>query len=782
MPTEKKNLVNNVIYQCHGKLKLYITVKQRITNHGAVSRELEELQEGYKKCVNSNSARFRQVKCYYDGGANDDAKLASCADCSSEDIINKDIVNGLLRSHAENGSGCVVSFISNANKSHTCKYNSDGVKRNDPLDNPSDAQIKNLVDIFLKKNSEQRRYSLRYGCLSSPVWHDLLKNYCGHGAYYQKIKSCTLRRDERNVKGRIKSEKGRKINSPPLSEFKKFREKTTPVEFSDPQKLKDILDLAAKEEKAVRQEAIKKGEHFLYTLISIHVSNAQGEDALLSDFVSDGESDTAGRNNFFFVNVYCGGHGEKKRGDGQLGDEGEDADGIEAIELNMALAQLSNFVRQPFTGDDPPVDTAHFNRVAKMICEIYCNMADMHLKVCLNMCRNSGVKVEDKPIFNFLCSVDAPLEEFLKVLIKHVKKSQMESSLGIEEEHGKDGGSPETEEMAQKSEAQKRIENVLFGTIPLDEQTKSDLIKEVMNFPQEHLNKLTSVNKTLQHNYTFFKEREKNLQNSIARIVEKQNEMMKYYQEEEKKRKDEIIQILQEISFVSEQNMQIKNEIEKHKGLNLKYGQIEKDRQEEQLKKFQSVDTILDKEFESFLKFRQESLVNTEWVGKRDKKGSRDGSSNNKREERTACEANSTSESSISDILKKQEEQYLKNLNEAINHAEKIFGETQDVRKKYDEAIREKAELFSILKETAVKFNERANCLMNNFKGTKGLKLITPIEDKCVSFMEKYERQNLVINNDMREYKALLEELQTRNFNDTQLRWIYRMSSLSKHF
>ncbi|ANQ08038.1 Uncharacterized protein PCOAH_00027180 [Plasmodium coatneyi] len=780
MPTKNKNLVNNVIYQCHGKLKLYIKVKQRITNHGAVGREVEELKDGYKKCVNSNPGRFRQVECCYDGGANDDVKLASCADCSSDDKMNKDILNGLLRSHAEYGSGCVVSFISNANKLHTCKYNSDGVKRNDPVDSPSDGQIRNLVDIFFKKNNEQRRYSLRYGLLNSRSWHDLLQNYCDNRTYYQKIKSCTLRNDERNVKGRIKSEKGSKISSPLKSELKKFREKTTPVEFSDPQKLKDLLDFAAKEERAVRREAIKKGEHFFCTLISIYISSTKGEDTLVKDSVSDGESDTTGRNNFFFVNVYYGGHGEKKRGEGQLG---EAANKIELVEVNTALAQLSNFVRQPVTGEDPPVDISNFNRVAKMICEIYCNMGDMHVNVCLNMCSNSGVKEEDEPIFNFLCSVDAPLEEFFNLFIKYIKRSPIGGgSLGIEGELGKERESPETGESPPKSEAQKRIEEVLFGTIPLDEQTKSDLIKEVMNFPEQHLNKLTSLNKTLQHNYTFFKEREKELHSSIARIVEKQNQMMKHYQEEEKKRKNEIIQILQEISFVSEQNMEIKNEIENHKGLNLKYGEIEKDRQEQHLKKFQSVDTMLDKEFESFLKFRHESLVNTESVGKREKEESGAGSSNNKREERTTCGAESTSQAAIADIRKKEEEQYLKNLNEAMNHAEKIFRETQDVRKKYDQAIQQKAELFSILRDTAVRFNERANFLMNNFKGTKGLKLVTPIEDKCVNFMEKYERQNLVINNDMREYKALLEELQTRNFNETQLRWIHKMSSLSKHF
>ncbi|CAG9477163.1 unnamed protein product [Plasmodium vivax] len=801
MPTEKKNLVNNVIYQCHGKLKLYIKVKQRITNHGAVGREVEKLKEGYKKCVNSNSARFRQVECCYDGDANDDVKMPSCADCSSEDKLNKEILNGLLRSHAEYGSGCVVSFVSNANKSHTCKYNSDGGKRNDPVDSPSDGKIKNLVDIFFKKKNGQRRYSLRYGFLNSRSWHDLLQNCCEHKAYYQKIKSCTLRSDERNVKGRINSERGSKINGPPKSELKKFREKTTQVEFSDAQKLKDILHFAAKEERAIKREAIKKGEHFFCTLVSIHVSSAKGEGALAKDFMSDGESDTAGRNNFFFVNVYCGGRSEKKRGEAQLGDAREAvhridaadrleaARRIDAAEPNVALAQLSDFVRQPLTGEGPPVDISHFNRVAKMICELYCSTADMHLKVCLNMCGNSGVKEEDEPIFNFLCSVDAPLEEFLTLFIKDVTKSQMgKGNLGAEREHGKGRGSPEKEETPPKleappkSDAQKRIENALFGTIPLDEETKSALVTEAMNFPEQHLNKLASLNKTLQHNYALFKEREKNLHSSIARIVEKQNQMMRHYEEEEKKQKNEIIQILQEISFVSEQNVEIKNEIENHKGLNLKYGEMEKDRQEQHLKKFQSVDTILEREFESFLKFRHESLVNTEWDGKGEKKGSADGSSNNKREERTSCDVKSTSQDAIRDIRKKQEEQYLKNLNEAMNHAEKIFRETQDVRKRYDEAIRQKAELFSTLKDTAVKFNERANFLMNNFKGTKGLKLVTPIEDKCVNFMEKYERQNLVINNDMREYRALLEELQTRNFNERQLRWIHKMSSLSKHF
>ncbi|EUD67228.1 hypothetical protein C922_02378 [Plasmodium inui San Antonio 1] len=783
MPNEKGNLVNNVIYQCHGKLKLYIKVKQRITNHGEVGREVEELEEGYKKCVNSNSERFRQVECCYDGGANDDAMLASCADCSSEDKINKDILNGLLRSHAEYGSGCVVSFISNSNKSHTCKYNRDGVKGNDPLDNPSDAQIKNLVDIFFKKKNEQRRYSLRYGFLSSRSWHDLLQNCCEHRAYYQKIKSCTLRSDEENVKGRIYNEKRSKMNGPLNSELKEFREKTTPVEFSDSQKLKDILDFAAKEEKTVRREAIKKNENFFCTLISIHIRSTKGEDGLVRDFVSDGESNTGGRNKFFFVNVYCGRHGEKKPGGGQLGDAGGEANRVEATELNMALAHLSNFVRQPLTGEGPPVDISNFNRVAKIISEIYCNMAEMHLRVRLNMCGNSGVKEEDEPIFNFVCSVDAPLREFLQVFIKYVKKSQMGGgSLGTKREHGKDVGSLEKEETPPKSEAQEMIENILFGTIPLDEETKSDLIKEAMNFPEQHLDKLTSLNKTLQHNYAFFKERERNLHSSIARIVEKQNKMMKNFEEEEKKRKNEIIQILREISFVSEENMEIKNEIENHTGLNFRYGEIEKDRQEQHLKKFQSVDTILDREFESFLKFRHESLVNTEWVGKTEKKGSCAETSNNKREERTTSEDNSTSQAAIRDIRKKQEEQYFKNLNEAMNHAEKIFRETQDVRKKYDEAIRQKAELFTILKDTAVKFNERANFLMNNFKGTKWLKLVTPIEDKCVNFMEKYQCQNLVINNDMREYKALLEELQTRNFNERQLRWIHKMSSLSKHF
>ncbi|GAW81145.1 hypothetical protein, conserved [Plasmodium gonderi] len=805
MTNEKKKIVSNVFYQFHGKLMLYIRIKQSLINHSEVSRKVKELEECYKKYVNSNSTQFRQLKfCYHcDDNKNEEfgeytefPNCSGCPECSSENQINKDIVHHLLNNYIENNNGCVVSFFTNEENSHICKNSRQRNKRNIPSGNERDMQIKNLVNKFFIKINEvtlnknnQNNYSLQYGFFDSISSYDLLEKYCEHREYYQKIKSCTLKSDEKKVKGKIDNKRFNKKNIPPKSELKKFIQKTNSVEFSDSKKLNDILNFAEKQEKVIMHKLNRK-ECLFCTIISIHINNAKEGEVLMQRFMTHNTNDKSKGSTFFFVKIYYK-NDNKENERGEKGTEDGDMVMLDKLEqLNSVFTQFSILLSQPHKENSPPLGFSIYNKVTKIIYEICCNFDLIHLNVTLHTLDDSNVNEMDKPIFNFLSSVDSPLEKFLKMFIKCIKRSKILTySLGENCESGKNSDSfknsksLQNQNMAPKSETQAKIENILFDNIDLDEKTKCIMTKEAMNFPEQHLNKLALLNKTFQHNCKFFKKKEKEIHTSFTSIVEKQNEIMKHYEEEERQQKNDINRILKEISYINDQNIEIQNEIEKHKKFNFKYGHIEKNRQEEQSKKFQYVDSVLDREFESLLKFRQESLVNNNFIGKWDTKQDEETAKvveENKREELKTY--NIISQNDIQDIRKKKEEEYSKNLNEVMNHAKKMFRETQDMRKRYDEVIRQNTKLFSILKDTAIKFNEKANYLMNNFQGADGLKLINPIEDKCVDFMEKYECPNLIINNDMKEYNALLEELKTRNFNERQLRWIHKMSSLSKNF
>ncbi|KAI4838498.1 hypothetical protein MKS88_002979 [Plasmodium brasilianum] len=760
MLIENRKIVRNVIFECNDKLKLYIKIKQSIKNND-ISKSVRELEECYKNLLGSYSNKFYEIKCYND-------------DYTSDTKINNDIINRLSNSFIENSNGCVISFFNKYGNIKISKDNSKHVKNNNSNNSIDETYISNLIDAFfiktcdvsVKKN-EKKNYSLRYGIFTNSFnLYDLLEDYYyEHMQYYQKIKSCTLKCDEKIDKRRYNNNSNnnnnnnyyyynyKNVNTPSKSEIKKFIEKTRAVVFSDSRKLKDMLSFAEKQKRVVENK-LKKDESFFCTLLIIDISRIKEEDTFNSSLINNNDNHRSTLNNFYFINVYY------------TNDNNYEEENNKEDNLRKSFIEFSSLIKHYYTDKHFKIDISNFNKISKIISEIFYDLANIHIKIVLHMSGNYDIKKKDEPILNFLHSIDLELKEFLNYLTKNVKKLEnVNSNLRESSE----------DTLLLKNEKYHKINNVLFKNIDLDQKTKCNIIKEAMNIPEEYVDRLVLLNKTFQHNYSFYKEKEKDLHKSIKNLVEKQNDIIKNYEQEEEQKKRDINGALNEITYINEKCLELKNEIKKHKDLNSKYLQGEKHRQEQNLIKFQTADGMLAKEYTSFLKFRNESSIHDQkTIGKEEdiNKFQKDEQTYNANEE----------EDKIQDICKKKEEEYLKNLNEAIKYAERIFQETYDLKKQYDSSISRKIDLLNVLKMTASKFNEKINSLVNNFKNTKELKLISPLEDNCVNLKERFEQTNLVIKNCLKDYKEMLDHLDTNNFNESQLNWIYKMNSLSKKF
>ncbi|CDU17897.1 hypothetical protein YYC_04419 [Plasmodium yoelii 17X] len=742
MLIENEETICNVIYECNNKIKLYIKIND-IANHIGIDKIKKEM----KPCCNQN-------------GENDFTNIKEIKyfkyDYDSEIKFVSDTINGILHDHKEGTNGCVISFFNvNEQIKNTCKNNINN-DNNNVNQNLRTNDINYLIDNFFNKISnisfeknkkQQTKFSIRYGILNCNNLYDLLENYCDNKEYYQKIKSCALKWDE-TTEPILNIHKTDAIQSDGL---KMFNKKTKEIKFFDSEKLKEILNFAEKEKIALENK-LDINDSFYCSLINISIGKDTENDIFTSNLlgnINNGNNDyKSGMSNFFFINVYyAGSHTNVEE------------EKNKENEVKNIFCEFSNIIRNNSFEKNIKLDNSNIRIISKLFSEIFTCSAFVHFKIILNISENYGIEKNNECILNFLYSIDLKIKDFLRLFTKNMNKS----------------GNNNKNLNLSNNERYKKIENILFKNVDLDEKDKYNIIKEAINFPEEHVDKLLLLNKTFEENYLFYKEKENEFHDSIKNIVEKQNQIIKKYEEEEKRKNNDINNVLTEIFCIDEQNLEIKNEIEKYKNLNLNYLHTEKNIHEEDKKKIQNSNKIIDKEYENFLKFRNESKIDNQLIEKRENEHQIQVTKN-------SIMSNDTENDNIRDICKIQEEEYLKNLNDAIYYAKNVFQETHNLKKHYDDIIKKKMELLTILKNTTSKFNEKANSLMNNYKSAKELRFIYTIVDTGINIDGKYDQKNLIANNELSEYKRVVDELEKCEFNDIQLNWINKMNSLSRNF
>ncbi|CRH00252.1 conserved Plasmodium protein, unknown function [Plasmodium relictum] len=718
MLIESKKKVKNLIYECNEKLKLYIKIKQTFKK-SIIDKNTKELDDIYNQCVESKLNNFSEIK-YFDDDFTGEKKLIT------------DIIDSLLNNYVENNDGCVISF----NKYENLKTISNDIEYEKKNDCINDNYLGNLIEHFFvkikklsAKENENKIYKLRFGAFNFSNIYDLLEEYGENKEYYKKIKSCTFKYEKEKIYV------SNHTNVQPKNELKKFNEKTKAIEFSDLEKLKDIMNFAEKK-KRLLEKKLKMNEPFFYTLITIDIIGAKKDNLVKTSMSNNYNKYILDR--FYFLNIsYCNSDDEK-----------ED---INTDELRKSVYEIINLIKYYLYGN-LKIDISNFNYVSKIANEICSDLKKIHLKIVLYLpCNYNKI---DENILNFLYSLDLKLKDYLNLFGNNLTKLE-NANYNLRDDK---------DFIISNSEKYQKLDRILFENIDLDENLKYSIMKEALNFPEESFDCLSLLNKTFQHNYNFYKEKEKEFHRNILNLVEKQNEIIKSYEEKENKKKDEINNILKEIYCINEKNLEIENEIQRHQNLNMKYLQKEENNELQNLKRLYTVDRILDKEYENFLEFRNESINNQEKAIKKEKTFQK-------------IQDNNTS-NDILDICEKQKEEYANNLNEALKYGEQYFQQTHNLKKKCDDAIRKKIELFKILKTTLINLNEKTNSLKDNFKVTKELKFIYPIDDNYISFNEKY--RNYSRSNSLKEYNELLEELTKNDFNEKQIKWIYKMNSISK--
>ncbi|CAD2092151.1 conserved Plasmodium protein, unknown function [Plasmodium vinckei lentum] len=742
MPVENEETICNVIYECNDKIKLYMKINDITNNIG-----IDKIKKEMKPCCNQNGendfTNIKEVKYFK-------------SDYDSEIKFVSDTMNGILDGHKEGTNGCVISFFNVSEQmKNKCKNNirngnnnfNHNLRTND-INYFIDNFVNKVSNISFEKNKKQQtKISIRYGILNYNNVYDLLENYCDNKEYYQKIKSCALKWDE-TTEPNLNIRKSDAVQSNGL---KIFNKKTKEIKFSESEKLKEILNFAEKEKIALENK-LEINDSFYCSLINLSIGKDEENDLftsnLLSNLNNENSYDKPGISNFFFINVYYV--------DFHTNIEEEKNKKNEA---KKKFGEFSNIIRNNLFEKNIKLDNSNIGIISKLCSEIFACSVFVHLKMILNASDNYGIEKNNEGILNFLYSIDLKIKDFLRLLTKNINKS----------------GNNHKDLNLSNNERYKQIENILFKNVYLDEKDKYNIIKEAINFPEEHIDKLLLLNKTFEENYLFYKEKENEFHDSIKNIVEKQNQIIKKYEEEEKKKNNDINNVLMEISCIDEQNLEIKNEIEKYKNLNLSYLDTEKNTHEEDMKKIQNSNKIIDKEYESFLKFRNESKVDNQLIEKRENEHQNQVANN-------SIMPNDTENGNIQDICKIQEDEYLRKLNDAIYYAKNVFQETHNLKEHYDDIIKKKMDLLNILKNTTSKFNEKANSLMHDYKSTKELRFIYTIVDTGINFDGKYEQNNLIANNDLNEYKKAIDELEKCEFNDIQLSWINKMNSLSRNF
>ncbi|VWU48584.1 conserved protein, unknown function [Hepatocystis sp. ex Piliocolobus tephrosceles] len=804
-------MIKNVIYQHNNKLGLYIISKQSAKKKD-INKSVNDIETCSNTCVNYNinTNTFNKIEFYNE-------------DYISETNLNKHIVNALLKSYLEKKNGCVLSFI---NLSEQLKKQSNNIQHdinsnkknynNKFYNNLNDTNTNIILNNFFTKVNEttvkqKQNYSLQYVLLGNFYYYDLLENYHELTENYQKIKSCALKGDEKtnNIKNNrtydCRTDNYKKTNVPVYNELNIFKRKNKKIDFINAKKLKDIFCYVEKQENVLKgksnnmnSDSSSNSDPFYLTLIHLNISNniEEGNTCIFETNMSyntnkqikinNNSINTSVTNSFYFINVYyinnnenAVENGKNKRQQQQtvVTDYELKKDKSETNKLKQLLSMFSNIINNYDKEGSTNIDSTDFKIISHIFSEIYKDVTtNIFLKIVLdNSIKDSTNKTNEELMLNFVYSINLNMKNILNNdNNKNINNSENVHT-NLKENENKDF-------LILKDEKYYKICNMLFNNIDLDENAKCKIIKKIITYPEQYFDKLSHLKNKFEHNFNIYKDKEKDIYNEISYLIKKQNLIIKKYKEEEEKTKNDILNILEQITHINEQNIEINNEIKKNQNLNVSFIKEQKNWDEQNLKKIQTADMTLNKEYETFISFRNESFM---YDKKKKEKDSQKSEDKKKTYIPKESQSYSINEKSINEtnINEEQKKECLYNLNEAMKYAEQIFQETYDLKKQYDEIINEKFKMFNVLKNTALQLNEKTTSLTNDFKSTKGLKLICPLNDNSrINLKTNYEQTILNLNNDIKAYKNLLKQLDTEGFNDKQLDWIHKMNSISKKF
>ncbi|SBT71475.1 conserved Plasmodium protein, unknown function [Plasmodium malariae] len=177
------------------------------------------------------------------------------------------------------------------------------------------------------------------------------------------------------------------VNTPSKSEIKKFIEKTRAVVFSDSRKLKDMLSFAEKQKRVVENK-LKKDESFFCTLLIIDISRIKEEDMFNSSLINNNDNHRSTLNNFYFINVYY------------TNDNNYEEENNKEDNLRKSFIEFSSLIKHYYTDKHFKIDISNFNKISKIISEIFYDLANIHIKIVLHMSGNYDIKKKDEPILN----------------------------------------------------------------------------------------------------------------------------------------------------------------------------------------------------------------------------------------------------------------------------------------------------------------------------------------------------------------------------------------------
>ncbi|SPJ11098.1 conserved Plasmodium protein, unknown function [Plasmodium sp. DRC-Itaito] len=754
MLSENKNKVKCFIYDYNEKLKLYIKLKRYDLNNFVINNS-QDAGTHIDKCVHCRGNKIYGIKTY--------DNFIECEKNSYSCIVNKVLEN--YESFVKCG---VLSFYSYNDNNNLKKLNDDDFI-NDPMhvskiDYFSSKIVKQCFmkvnELYIsieekekkkKDNKKKISYSIQYSYAYTNNFFDLLEFY-EDKEYLHSIKSCTLKRNNfDNIKCKTD------VNVADISELKKFNEKNKQVKFTNIKKLKDILHTADKRMKEIDNMLRGKKIYSFFTVIVIDIYD-EIDDVINKTMCYNKECINRNNNKrckkFYFINMFYDVKKEIYENDDNL---------------KKMLFEMSHIIKYNYIDKKLKINISNYEIISKLIYELFYEIEKVYINFYLNFTHNEFKNNVGDLIVYFINSIDYKINN---CIINSTSNLKEEISKNDKCKILNDG---EKRCIIPEYEKYEKIENVLFKNISLDKDTKSYIIRKTIQIiPDNSMDNLLLLNKTFQQHYILYEEKEKDINENIYHLINEQNEIMKKYEENEKKLQDDMNKIIDEILLVDDKNLELKKEIQKHEELQKKYIKHEENKNKEDLKKLHTHYSILDEQYEHFLSFRKGSFVDDIiWKKQESQK-------NIFLEQKNIAHNNSIRDNVI-DINNKYDEQYIKNFNQAKKYAQNKFQQSNELKKRYNDVIDKKVELFDVLKNTTHKLNEKINSLMNNFRNAKELKLIYPIDSSFDYLKNNYENDNLIINN-LKGYTDLLEEFKKQDFNDKQLHWINKMNSLSKKF
>lgn len=751
--------MNHLTYEYNKRLKLYINVKQNSPTNLIFTRgRFPENKSEYNKSQSS----ICEAK-------NENNELRN------EKNVIKDIINCLLDCLSTNKNGCVITFTTYDN-SDNCTINvAKGNKNVEPLRN---IYLENIIEQFfvklnesILKKHESIHLMIRYSILDFYSIHDILEEY-EPKKNFQKIKSCVLK--TYNSKTNITRNVPTKLST----ELSKWKNRTNSVKVLNLEKLRDILNYA-KTKKIPLENNMKNNKYPCYTLITIEIirknnknSTAQNKNEMdpMNFIINDNKT----LNTFYFFSVCSDNSTNHKENMGN-----EDLRKVH-FEIQHILESYVNLklIR----------DTSHFSSISKICNEICSDVIKILLYEELNKQEVSNL---EGTMVDTLCKNNSKLNNCVTSFLMHKESVIMNKPHPIiainnpfennKKQNNEKGLVPSTtpldlsssnikEEIIPKDEKYYNIEKVLFENIDMEESEKYEVIKKALLLPTELFEYFSLLNKTFQYNYESYKQREQKLRTEILNLVEKQNEIMKNYEQEENRKKREMNELLEEIRYMIRKNTEIKNEIDRHEKMSLKISEKEQMNEKEDLKRLHTIDKALTREYESFSKFRKDSLIDFERM--KSKKGNISNINDTGMNKQKPFEFN--------EIIKTFDEEHLKNMLESQEYSERVFTQMHDLKVTCDGIINKKVTHFKLLKDTVQKLNEKINSLRYDCRNVTDIKLIHPIEDRFLNF-DEHEKQYEFIN-EIKDLQMAIHEFDKSEFNNTQLSWLHKIHGICKNF